>query len=386
MKKLSVLVLAISSVVAFDSPELKAADTIDAATLAKWSAPYQNWYYQPDHVISSTPNIQGYESFVNTDVPTVYQLPGDSSKWYMSYIAFNGKGYNSFVSESTDLLHWSNAKLAMGFGQSGSFDYGGTVIGAYLYDSYDIKAARTLKSVNGKYWTLYGAYPYQTGYESRPGYEGVATSSNGLTWQQAKSTPILSVYDKDCGTWEKSCIYQPWLVEYDGKYYDFYNAANGGVEQIGVAVSTDLLNWTRYSANPVVKNGNSSYDSIMASDPKVFRDGDHWTMFYFGLSSATGKASIMTAFSTDLLSWTASPTPLYEGGDNPSGLDSSYAHKISLVYNAQNDTYYMYYCAVGDEGRGIGLITSREVPEPGSFVLMAVGLVGLLAYAWRKRT
>ena len=334
---------------------------IDSATLAQWSAPYRHWYYQPHHVIPSAPNIPGYESFQNTDVPTVYQLPGDTGKWYMSFIAFNGNGYNSFVAESTDLVNWSNPRLAMGFGQPGSFDYGGCVIGAYLYESYDIKAARLLKQRDGKYWTLYGAYPFQTGYESRPGYEGVASSADGLTWQQAKSTPTLSIYDPDCGTWEQSCIYQPWLVENNGSYSDFYNAANGGIEQSGLATSTDLLNWTRYPGNPVVKNASSTYDTGMASDPKVFRDGDHWTMFYFGLGN--GGAHIMAAFSYDLMNWKASTVPLYLAGGNPSGLDSTYAHKISLVYNPQNDTYYMYYCAVGNAGRGIGLITSKPLPS-----------------------
>ncbi len=333
--------------------------SIDSATLAQWSAPYRNWYYQPHHVISSTPNIPGLESFQNTDVPTVYQLPGDTGKWYMSFIAFNGNGYNSFVAESTDLVNWSNPRLAMGFGQPGSFDYGGCVVGAYLYESYDIKAARLLKQRDGKYWTLYGAYPFQTGYESRPGYEGVASSADGLTWQQAKSTPILSVYDPGCGTWEQSCIYQPWLIENNGTYSDFYNAANGGTEQMGMATSTDLLNWTRYTGNPLVKNANSSYDTGMASDGKVFRDGDHWVMFYFGLGA--GGAHIMAAFSYDLMTWKASPLPLYLAGGNPSGLDGTFAHKISLVYNPKNDTYYMYYCAVGNAGRGIGLITSKPL-------------------------
>jgi len=31
------------------------------------------------------------------------------------------------------------------------------------------------------------------------------------------------------------------------------------------------------------------------------------------------------------------------------------------VYNPKNDTYYMYYCAVGNAGRGIGLITSKPL-------------------------
>jgi hypothetical protein len=92
----------------------------------------------------------------------------------------------------------------------------------------------------------------QGGYELRPGYEGVAVSDDGLTWRRAKNQPILSVHDPDCGTWEKDCIYQPWLVEHRGRFFNFYNAAEGGIEQMGVAFSTDLLNWMRYPANPVL--------------------------------------------------------------------------------------------------------------------------------------
>lgn len=52
----------------------------------------------------------------------------------------------------------------------------------------------------------------------------------------------------------------------------------------------------------------------------------------------------------------------YSGG-NPSGLDMQYAHKISLVWNPANETYYMFYNAVGNKGRGIGLITSKPLPN-----------------------
>ena len=39
------------------------------------------------------------------------------------------------------------------------------MLGAFLYESYDIKAPRTLKKNNGKCFSLYGAYPRQGGYE-----------------------------------------------------------------------------------------------------------------------------------------------------------------------------------------------------------------------------
>ncbi len=334
------------------------AHIIDRPTLDRWSSPYRGWHYYKEHVIVAKPQIKGFEQFHNTDVPTVYQIPGDD-KWYMSFIAFDGKGYNSFVAESEDLVQWTNLRQAMGFGGKGEFDYGGRVIGAFLYESYDIKSPRLLKKRNGKYWTLYGAYPRQGGYELRPGYEGIASSKDGIVWNRAQDKYILSAHDKDRGQWEQSCIYQPWLVEHDGRFYDFYNAANGGIEQIGLAVSDDLFDWRRYRDNPVIRTTASGYDERFCSDGKVFRDGDHWIMFYFGVGR--GGAHVMAAFSRDLLHWSVHPEPLYKAGGHPMGLDKTYAHKISLVYNPKNDTFYMFYCAVGNKGRGIGLITSKTI-------------------------
>lgn len=340
-----------------------AATEIERATMDEWSAPYRGWHYWPDHVVPATPDIPGHGDIIGTDVPTVYQIPGDA-KWYMSFVGFNGKGYQSFVAESDDLVHWKNYRLAMGFGPTNEFDHGGCVIGAFLYEGCDIKAPRVLKKRDGKFWTLYGAYPRQGGYELRPGSEGVACSDDGLSWRRAKDKPVLSVFDPDCGAWEKSCVYQPWLVEHDGRFFDFYNAANGGIEQTGLAFSDDLLNWKRHGDNPVIRNRAGGYDEKFASDPKVFRDGDHWTMFYFGVGR--GGAHIMVAFSRDLTHWTAHPEPLYKSGGNPSGLDRQYAHKISLVWNPKNETFYMFYNAVPGKpgatgGRGIGLITSRRL-------------------------
>jgi predicted GH43/DUF377 family glycosyl hydrolase len=341
-----------------------AAADIDDATLAQWSAPYRHWHYWPDHVVPATPHVGTITNLLGTDVPTVYQIPGDP-KWYMSFIGFDGRGYQSFVAESEDLVHWRNHRLAMGFGPANEFDHGGCVIGAFLYESYDLKSPRLLKQRDGKFWTLYGAYPRQGGYELRPGSQGLASSEDGITWQRARPQPILSVFDRDCGTWEKDCIYQPWLVEHQGRFFNFYNAAEGKVEQTGLAFSTDLLNWMRYPANPIIRNRKGGYDERFCADPKVFRDGDHWAMFYFGVGR--GGAHIMVAFSRDLVHWTADPEPIYKAGGHPGGLDKQYAHKTSLVWNPQNETFYLFYNAVPGQppsasgGRGIGLITSKPL-------------------------
>lgn len=335
---------------------------IDAATVKRWSAPYRGWHYHPEHVIPAKPEIEGVDTVRSVDVPTVFQLPGDET-WYMSFIIYDGQGYQSFVTESRDLVNWSNIRLAMGFGNEGEFDFGGRVIGAYLYEDYDIKARRTLKKKDGTYWTLYGCYAKQGGYEIDPGYEGVARSEDGLTWFRAQDQYILSIHEPDLGAWEKDCIYQPWLVEHQGRFWNFYNAKRMPVwiEQIGLATSDDLLNWKRHAENPVLRVRPGGYDDKFCADGKVFWDGDHWVMFYFGVSG--GQAHIMAAFSRDLYHWTADPEPLYKAGGHPSGLDRQHAHKMSLVWNPANETYYLFYNAVGTEGRGIGLITSKPLAD-----------------------
>jgi glycosyl hydrolase family 32 len=334
---------------------------IDLTNMDAWSAPYRNWHYWPDYVIPSQPNIPGYEAFDGVDVPCVYQLPDQPDKWFMSFIAFNGKGYNSLVAQSTDLIHWEHSRLAMGFGREGEFDFGGCAIGAYLYESYDIKAPRLLKKHNGSFWTLYGCYAKQGGYELDPGYEGIARSDDGLTWQRAQDQYILSVHEPEVGHWEKHCIYQPWLVEHGGRFYNFYNAKHmpDWIEQMGVAFSDNLFHWNRYDGNPIVRVRPGEWDEKFCADGKVFRDGDHWVMFYFGVGH--GGAHIMIAFSYDLLHWRAHPEPLYKAGGHPGGLDSKHAHKISLVYHPERDMFYLHYCATGEKGRGIGLITSKPL-------------------------
>jgi len=47
---------------------------------------------------------------------------------------------------------------------------------------------------------------------------------------------------------------------------------------------------------------------LKPSDGKVFRDGDHWVMFYFG--AGAGGAHVMAAFSYDLINWKASTNGL----------------------------------------------------------------------------
>ena len=333
------------------------AHEVDPAAAKRWAARFRGWHYYPRHVIPPNPN-DGL-GFRMIDVPCVYQIEGDD-KWQMFYTGFEGVGYRTALAVSKDLVHWKLKALVMGYGEKGKFDHGGVAFCTVLLKSYDLEAPRILKRFKGKYWGLFSCYPRQGGYELRPGAQGAVWSDDGITWHRAsEETPTLSIVG--AADWEKDCIYAPWLVEHGGKFWNFYNAAKGSIEQMGLTTSTDLLTWHRYVGNPILRNGPpGSYDERFCSDGKVYRDGDHWVMLYFGVGR--GGAHIMAAFSRDLVHWTRDPEPLYKAGGHPDGLDRKYAHKVSLVYNPQNDTFYMFQCAVGDKGRGIGLITSKPLP------------------------
>ena len=80
--------------------------------------------------------------------------------------------------------------------------------------SNDIDAPRILLRKNGKFYCLYGAYAKKGTtecplYEPDPGYQGLASSEDGLHWQREHDESILSIYGpgivKD---WEHSSIYQ----------------------------------------------------------------------------------------------------------------------------------------------------------------------------------
>ncbi|MCF7674792.1 MAG: hypothetical protein K9N23_07290 [Akkermansiaceae bacterium] len=77
---------------------------------------------------------------------------------------------------------------------------------------YNLKSTDDL-SADLSTWTLVKenivADPRQGGYELRPGYEGVASSEDGLSWRRAQDEPILSVHQEDCGHGKRAASTNP---------------------------------------------------------------------------------------------------------------------------------------------------------------------------------
>lgn len=298
------------------------------------------------------------------DCPFPFQ---HEDKYWMTYVGWDGRGYQTGLASSEDLLDWKKEGLVLARGPKGSATEFNAAMTCILRDNA-LFGPSTLKQVEGMYVGTYHAYP-EPGYEEGPASIGLCFSKDLRSWEARP--PVLEP-DPSC-SWEAGGLYKSWLMESDGTYYLFYNAKNKPespvpwTEQTGFASSKDLIHWTRHPGNPVLPVGPAgNFDDCFASDPVVLKHENTWLMFYFGLCSDR-HARDGFAVSDDLIRWRKSGEILIDVGPDGS-VDSRYAHKPGII--GVDGILYHFYCAVApamdkhlgeivhDEVRGISLATS----------------------------
>ncbi|MCC5835184.1 MAG: hypothetical protein JJU20_10655 [Opitutales bacterium] len=287
------------------------------------------------------------------DCPFVFWHEG---RYWMTFVGFDGVGYQTGIAYSVDLTSWTKQGLLIGRGPRGSVTQYNIALTSLLREN-DLHGRGLLKRVGGRFVGTYHAYP-DAGYENGPAVIGLCFSEDLRQWELGD--PVLYP-DPDCA-WESGGLYKSWILEFEGTYYLFYNAKNSTsapwVEQTGVALSKDLKHWQRHAENPILPLGSAgAFDDVFASDPCVLRVDDQWVMFYFGLSS-DGHAREGVAFSSDLIQWRKADDILVDVGPDGS-IDSLYAHKPALI--ARDGRVYHFYCAVSPaKTRIIGKQECRE--------------------------
>ena len=310
------------------------------------------------------------DNYHKIDCPTVFRV-GD--KWLMTYVVYNGKdgldgrGYETWLASSDDLLHWNTEGRILSYKEDGwdMNQRGGfpALIDWTWAGNYGISKYKK------NYWLTYIG-GHGTGYEAvrEPLNIGIAWTDGDITqaheWQSGNK-PLLSINDKDAQWWEK-------LVQYKSTIYDdpqktlgkrfvmFYNA--GGInpandlkaERIGIALSNDLKKWKRYEGNPVFAN---EVGGIITGDAQIAKMGDLYVMFYFKAYDPSRKYNAFNTFavSRNLIHWQR-----WEGEDliwPTKTYDEMFAHKSYVLKH--NGVVYHFYCAVNnDQQRGIAVATS----------------------------
>lgn len=304
-------------------------------------------------VLATSVGINDFDSR-SVDCPFLFRHDG---RYCMTYIGFDGTGYQTGLAMSDDLVHWEKKGVLLGRGLRDSVNEFNIAMTCLLRDN-ELFGCGELKKVNGRYVGTYHAYP-NPGYECGPAVIGLCFSHDLRQWEIGN--PIL--FPSDGADWERGGLYKSYLIEHEGVYYLFYNAKNQEewpwVEQTGLAVSSDLVNWERCPANPVLPVGKpGAFDDLFASDPCVLKHGKDWVMFYFG-NSSDGYAREGAAFSGDILHWKKYEEILIDVGA-PGSVDSLYAHKPGII--GEKGVLYHFYCAVaatsGGQVRGITFAVS----------------------------
>lgn len=130
---------------------------------------------------------------------------------------------------------------------------------------------------------------------------GVATSTDGINWTKYPGNPILTHGNNS--SWDRSWIESPAIL-YDtatGNYLMWYSGVDTTTWkiQIGLATSPDGFAWTKYSGNPVVSSGTGgSYDDMWVSVPGVIKRGNEYELWYCALSSVSGFDTLRIAYAT----------------------------------------------------------------------------------------
>lgn len=307
------------------------------------------------------------------DCPTLFS---ENGRWYMTYVLYNGKGakdgrgYETWLAESDDLLVWRTLGRILPF-RDGTWDANQRGGFPSLVDM-EWGGSCTLQRYDGRRWMTYIGGE-GTGYEAvnAPLHVGLAWTGGDPTqahaWEAA-DRPILSGGDAEAQWWErlteyKSMVYWDRSERLGAPFVLYYNA--GGVnpetgfkgERIGIALSKDMRRWERYAGNPVFTHESQG---TITGDAQIVRMDDLYVMFYFSAFNPSRPYLAYNTFacSYDLVTWDD-----WEGDDliyPTKAYDEMFAHKSFVVKH--DGVVYHFYCAVNNDGqRGIAVATSRPM-------------------------
>jgi predicted GH43/DUF377 family glycosyl hydrolase len=223
--------------------------------------------------------------------PCAKVFNGKIQLFYQTY--GNGAGDAICHAWSTDAIHFTRNTTNPIFKPTGTWNCG-RAIDAEIFH------------FGNKYYLYFAtrdpAYVKQiTGVATAP---DTTTTFNKSVWTMACTAAIvIPEY-----SWEGNCTEGASIIQRNGKLYMFYAGNyNNAPQQIGVAVSTDGLTWTKPSTTPFLANGaNGTWNKSESGHPGIFdMDGKQSFLFYQGNNDG-GKT------------WWLSQIEIYWGANGPS--------------------------------------------------------------------
>jgi len=104
-------------------------------------------------------------------------------------------------------------------------------------------------------------------------------------WEEVNNAPVLKC--GQVGEWDESSATIVSIVQLDDSYLAFYEGEGASnLHNIGLATSEDLINWKKYSANPILTAGKkNNFDSSSVCSPHGILKDNKLYLFYTGYDS-----------------------------------------------------------------------------------------------------
>ncbi|AOZ99221.1 glycoside hydrolase family protein [Flavobacterium commune] len=299
------------------------------------------------------------------DCPSVFRK---DNKWFMTYLIYDGRGYETWLAESDDLLHWKHLGKVMSFSKDETHWDVNQKAGYIALQDPTWGGSYKWNKFDGKYWMSYFG-GNTTGYEAGVLSIGMAYTKQSPTKAhefERLPKPVLTPKDKDASFWDNSTMYKNSVIEdkeriTGNKFIMYYNARGDslnpakGAERIGMAVSNDMKTWKRYGKKALLNHHRG-----ITGDAYIQRVNDTWVMFYFGAFWTGWDQGAFNRFavSNDLVNWKEWKGDNLIESSEP--YDNMFAHKSFVVKH--DGVVYHFYCAVNKaEQRGIAVATSKDL-------------------------
>ncbi len=177
---------------------------------------------------------------------------------------------------------------------------------------------------------------------SGKGSIGLATSQDGIHFTRHGAYPVLSGGSAE--SWDSGGAGFEDVRKEDSTYYIWYSGGNSTTSGLGLARSTDGVEWVKDPANPILIPTLASEQPYVLA-PSVVKVGGLYYMFY--LAGPYASRSVYVAYSTDKVHWTkASNGPILTGGSQ--SWETGTLGNISVIYLAGE--FRMWYSALSQNG------------------------------------
>jgi predicted GH43/DUF377 family glycosyl hydrolase len=125
------------------------------------------------------------------------------------------------------------------------------------------------------------------------------TPPGSSNWTRQGSGAVLA---PSSSGWDSYLVGSPSVIKVGSTYYQYYEGLNttSDAHAIGLATSTDGLQWTKRSG-PVLQATPGAWDATEVRYPSVVQNGTNYLMVYQGVGSGT---ALGLATSTDGVNWT----------------------------------------------------------------------------------